>query len=305
VGDYLYSWVHQYHPNGQFWRYNGAGWSPFGRQIEDFAGVIVGALSHYTAIYRNAGRRILAVGSADPAVATGARRIYMDLPVYSDTPEYDRDYFDPGPLYYISPWVDMGFLELDGALFWLKIDAMHLSADENVEVWYGLDHDETTWVQLRGSTGAAGIFNGTVDTLYFKTSTPVIQGVKFRSVRLKIILNRKAANTQHTPEVKGFVLCYDKKPECRTAWGVRLDINGMLERPAAYPIAGANFTVAGLWAQLKTWWDTKPLLTLTVPSVTGAMYVRIAAMPITLEDFRTSIAGKGFVDLQCVETINA
>jgi len=33
--------------------------------------------------------------------------------------------------------------------------------------------------------------------------------------------------------------------------------------------------------------------------------VRIADMPITIEDFRTAVKGKGFVDLQVLETIGA
>jgi len=325
-GDYLYSLVLHHnalattHPSScQWWRYNGAGWSPYGKRMGALTGaentgfhsVIVAALSPYAAIYRNATRLLLAVGAPATDVATGATHVYMPLPRYSDTPEYGQyDFFEASAgataLNTTSPWMDMGFHELDGALFWLKIDAINLSSDEKVMAEYQLDHDEAgAWVQMRDVTGAADTFDAATDTLYFKTTTSAKLGLQFRSVRFRFTLYRKAASTTETPEVIGFVLCYDKKPEHRTAWGIKLDINGMLERPANYQIGGLNFTVARLWAQLLDWWDTKPLLTLTIPNVTAPMYVRIADMPITIEDFRTAVKGKGFVDLQVLETIGA
>jgi hypothetical protein len=229
----------------------------------------------------------------------------MDIPGHSDVPEYGTDSFSDGPLYLIGPWLDMGFHELDGALFWLKIHGYNLSATENVKVEYQLDYNEAgAWTQLSNAAGDDAVFTAHTDTLYFKSTVPVLSGLAFRAVRLRITLDRSATATK-TPEVKGFVICYDKKPECRTAWGLKLDINGMLERPATYTIGGLNFTVARLWAWLKTQWDTKTLLTLAIPNVTTTMYVRIADMPITIEDFRTAVSGRGFVDVQCLETIGA
>lgn len=304
VGDFLYANV-IYPTDGtcQVWRYNGAGWSPFGPTIASFYCITAGLIAPYNPVYRAAARRLVLAADTTLATHSAPRYIWMDLPGHSDVPEYGTDSFSAGPLYKIGPWLDMGFHELDGALFWLKIHGYNLSSGENVKVEYQLDYNEAgAWTQMVNAAGTAAVFTAHTDTLYFKPGAGAMKaGIQFRAVRFRTTLVRGATATK-TPEVKGFVLLYDKKPECRTAWAIKLDINGMLERPNTYLISGATFTVARLWAWLKAEWDVKTLLTLTIPNVTTEMLVRIADMPITIEDFRTAVSGKGFVDIQFVET---
>ncbi len=307
VGDFLYANV-IYPTDGtcQIWRYNGAGWSPYGPTISTFYCITIGLLAPYNSVYRAASRRIVAAADTTLGTHSAPHYIWMDIPGHSDVPEYGTDSFSDGPLTVTLPWLDMGFHELDGALFWLKVHGYNLSATENIKVEYQLDYAESgAWTQMVNAAGSNAVFTAHTDTLYFKPGTGSVKaGVQFRAVRLRFTLDRGSTATK-TPELIGFVICYDKKPECRTAWGIKLDVDGMLTRPATYQIGGLNFTVARLWAWLKTLWDTKPLLTLTIPNVTTEMLVRIADMPLTIEDFRTQIKGRGFVDVQFLETVGA
>jgi hypothetical protein len=311
VGPYLYCTVNQSTSlgvgvNTQVWCWNGTGWSPIGARIDDLYSVVAAGFSQWSPVYLTVQRSIYLLGAG--VTNTNSRRVITDLPWYADTPTYGVDDFAPGPASFITPWFDGGFHDLDGVLYWLRCAGYNLSSTETVKVEYALDHNETTWVQLRGTTAAAGVFNGTVDTLYFKTSTPVKVGIQFRSVRFRVTLTRRTTGNypeHYTPELQALTMCYDKKPLLRTAWAINLDVSGMLERPTVYTIGGQPFTIALLWALLKTLWNTETLLALDVPSVSTGMLVKMEALSGTFEDFRASVLGKGMVSITCLEPIDA
>ena len=64
-------------------------------------------------------------------------------------------------------------------------------------------------------------------------------------------------------------------------------------------------TYESIWQQLKTYYNTPKLLRLRIPSMeSGGINVRITDMPASLEDFRKSAGGKGFIQLEMIETIS-
>lgn len=305
IGPYLYCAVWQYPNKCQVWAWNGAGWSPLGEQVTEFACLTASGFSFYNAVFLAVQRRLVLFGNATQAANTNPRRLIMDLPTYADTPTFGVDNFAAGPVSYITPWFDGGFHELDGALYWVKNSGYNFSATETVKVEYGLDGDEGTWTQMVDIARNNAVFTTNTGVLYFKpAAVPVKKGIQFRSVRFRITLARGATVTA-TPDLSALTLCYDKKPEQRTGWSFNLDINGMLERPDDYTIGGLNFTVARLWTALRTLWNTKTLLTLDVPSIQTGMLVKLEAQSGNFEDFRASVAARGVVNLTCLEPIDA
>jgi hypothetical protein len=318
VGPYLYCTVNQTdivnvgQVKTQVWCWNGAGWSPFGEQVSNFGCLTAGGFADFSPMFLTVQRRIVLLGNdvptATPPVAT--KRLIMDLPWYADTPTYGVDNFAAGPVSFITPWFDGGFHDLDGALFWLRIAGYHLSATETVKVEYAVDYNETTWTQMRNSSGNAAVFTAHTDTLYFKTTSPAKKGLQFRNVRFRITLARRTSGTapeKYTPEIQALTLCYNKKPLLRTAWAINLDVSGMLERPQDYKIGSSNFTLELLWAKLAALWNEETLLTLLVPNVlpaAGAL-VELEAMSGTFEDFRDAVKGKGVISITCLEPIDA
>lgn len=309
IGNYLYCLVHQYGAKSQVWCYNGIGWSPIGAQVTSkFSCLAVAGLSWQLGIYSSVQRRIIAFGNTDHATNSDPQRLLIDLPWYSDVPTYGIDNFSATASPYITGWIDGGFREVDGTLFRMTCNGWNLSADESVKVEYQIDNNEAgAWTQMRSSADAVDVFDAITKTLYFHATTPR-KGVAFRTVRFRITLSRGSTAT-HTPELESFVLVYDKKPNLRTAWAFRIDVNGMTERAGLatnqYSVDGVAATVALIWEKLRTLWDTKPLLQLDVPSIQSGVYVRLSSMAATFDEFRTEVAGKGYIDVQCLEPVNA
>lgn len=302
VGAYLYCVVHEYGTKTQLWAYNGAGWSPLGPQETAFGCLTASGLSHFNLVFRTTQRRICLLGNTDHTTNTNARKILYDLPQYSDTPTVGIDNFEDGPLSFITGWIDGGFHEVDGTLYRVNVDGYNFTSTETVKVEYQLDNAESSsWVQLRSSADAADVFDSHTKTLYFHATDPTL-GIKFRSVRFKVTLDRGNTATK-SPELMALILVFDKKPELRTAWSFRIDINGMLEAPSLYQIDAANPTVSNIWGKLKTIWETYPLVTLVIPSLETGVKVKLTDALITLDDFRTAVAGRGYVDVQCLEPI--
>ena len=105
-----------------------------------------------------------------------------------------------------------------------------------------------------------------------------------------------------SPEIKALILVYDKVPNIRTSWTVRLDVSRMVERP--FNIDDENATLESIWQFLKSVVNTPTLALLQIPSLeSGGIRVRITDMPGSFERFREAIGGRGFIELQLVETV--
>ncbi|KKN84454.1 hypothetical protein LCGC14_0289160 [marine sediment metagenome] len=105
-----------------------------------------------------------------------------------------------------------------------------------------------------------------------------------------------------SPEIKALILVYDKVPKMRTAWTIRIDVSRMIERP--FSIDEETATTESIWQFLKSLVNTPTLTKMVVPSMeSGGVNVRITDMPATISDFRTAMGGRGFIELQLIETV--
>ena len=105
-----------------------------------------------------------------------------------------------------------------------------------------------------------------------------------------------------TPELKSLVLVYDKVPRFRSAWTIRLDVSRMINR--SFNIDEETATTENIWAFLKNVVNTPTLAHIIIPSIEpGGIYVRITDMPATIDEFREQAGGRGYVELQVLETV--
>lgn len=289
-------------PLNYLWKFNGQGWQqlagemnpmePFGLFQANFTQAGSGLLTD---------RKIIMFGAADYNSLTPKVFTY-DLPDYTQIPVVGIDTFGPSGAQWITSWRDGGFLELDGAALRLMMDGFSLSTTSTVKVEYQLDNAETSaWVQMVDSANVADVFDDTTRTLYFSSATP-LRGIKFRTVRFRFTLNRGSTATD-SPEVKAFVFVYLKKPQLRQGWTFTIDVNRMIAEGTL--VGGAAATLSNVWSALKTAWNTKPLIDFDIPNVQSNMDVIISDMPITFDDFRDAVDGRGTIIVTVLEPVAA
>ena len=218
------------------------------------------------------------------------------LPTTGDIPTPGDGFFEDGPLYYETGWLDGGFLDIKGALHRLHCDAFSLTASETITVSYRLDNNES------GAYTTLGTFDNTTTELWFDATNH--RGIEFRTVQFKISLDRGSTNTL-TPELIALTLVYDKKPEFRSAWTFRIDVNRMVETGATGSGWSGVATPLKVWQALKTAYDIKTLLPFIIPNVepSPGINVRIVDMPLTFDDFRNAVDGKGAVDISVLQPL--
>lgn len=221
-------------------------------------------------------------------LSTSLKLLSFRLPGSGDIPTPGDGFFAAGPLSFESGWVDGGFADLEGALHRLIIDGFSLTAAETVKVEYRLDNNEAAVYTLLGTFTASG------QTLWFDPVNK--RGIRFRTIQFRVTLNRGGTNTL-TPELVALILVYDKKPEFRSAWTFKIDVNRSTERNET--------TVAALWAGLKALYDTKTLVPMIIPNIepSPGINVRIVDMPITMDDWRDAVDGKGFVEISVLQPL--
>ena len=304
--DYLYAILFRGDGSSQILAYNGAGWTTLGPAVANLGSVVGSILSDWQPATVATTRRVCMMGGVDasaPFSTVGTpKTVTLTLPNAGEVPTVGTDSFTDGPLQYTTGWIDGGFHEVDGTLFWMKIDAFSLSGDETVKVEYALDNVES-WTQMRDSSNVAAVFTSLTTTLYFSAAMPK-KGIQFRTVMFRVTLDRGGTAT-NSPELIALILLYNKKPELREAWSFRIDVNRMLEMKTTYQVDGADATVARIWAKLRTLWDTKPLIVLDVPNIRTGILVQLTDMPGTFDDFRNAVDGKGYIDVQVLEPVNA
>lgn len=305
---YLYASMSS-QPDNATWLYvyNGIGWQPLGAKMTSFY-CYQGFQANYVDNTFATVRKIHLVG-----FSTGARTApivkSITLPNANHIPTVGRDSFGSSGAAWLTGWIDGGFAELDGALFRLHCDGWNFSSTETVKVEYQLDNAESgSWTQMVDSLNVADVFDNATRVLYFSAATPG-KGIQFRTVRFRITLNRGGTGTS-SPEVKAFTLVYLKKPEFRSSWSFRIDVNRMIERSTTtadqtFYVDGTPATTSNVWAKLQTLWGTKTLITLIVPNIepSPGINVMVADMPMTIDDFRDAIKGKGYIDVQVLEPV--
>lgn len=306
--------------------YNGTGWSQVGESISDYSNVgfllaappnEVSGFSYPTTHLRYIGvPHINVAGDVNnTATTTTLERFY--LPPTGMTPAYGVDNFSGKNDSYgkvdgqtiQTGWMDMGFRELDGALLRMEIDGFNLSATETVTVKYRLNNDETaSFVQMVNAAGTSASFDNSNTKLYFVNAVAPIHGLTFRTVQFQITLNRGTDQTK-TPEVKALTLVYTKKAPVRGTYTFMIDANRMVERShtqndTTFFIDGQPATTARIWAKLRAIWNTQTLVPLKIPSLEDdGVAVTMTDMPMTLDDFRAAVAGKGTVAVTVLEAV--
>lgn len=267
------------------WAFTGAGWTPLSSQI---SGVDPG-----TALvdrFSNANpRRALTLSARTSAGA--ASLYYWKLPKTGEFPTVGTgDAFFASSAQMITGWYDGGFQDLTGALYRMEIDGFHLTATETVQVEYRLNNDENAaWTLL-------GTFNNSTRVLWFDAAH---RGVSFRTIQFRITLSRGADNTL-SPEIVALVLVYDKRPTLRTSWAMRVDVMRMIEQKV--DVGGSPATFNSVYQALRNTYQKPTLVPLTIPQV-GTFNVKLVDIPLTLDDFRDEIKGKGFIDISALEPV--
>lgn len=298
------------HPATTLFRHNGLGWHQVGAIMEDFVGHYGFVLDTDHNLLNN-GRAIVipgtvgaVVGIDDLSPAVGYYQ--FTLPNLTHQSTVGIDSFGTSGAGFISGWYDGGFLDIQGTLLRLNIDAWSLTASETVKVEYRLDNDEdASWTQLVDIDGVAAVFDSTHESLYFP-GTDARAGIAFRTVQFRVRLYRGADATR-SPELRALILTFLKTPQLRTSWTMAIDVNRMTERGAGddttFWVDGAPATLESVWLKLRDLWDTHTLLPLTIPNVQEDFYVRITDMPLTVDDFRNAVDGQGQVTIQVIEPV--
>ena len=289
--------------------YNGVGWHQIGESMEDF-------LPHSAFLFRpdygvlnillTPSSEIIVPGldDVDSSAASSAAKVWrFSLPPRSAAPLVGGDSFAASGAYLITGWIDGGFNELQGTALRLTIDAFSLSATSTVTVEYQLDNaaDTAAWTQMVDTANAADVFDNATSALYFSQATPK-RGIQFRTIRFRITLNRGGTATD-SPEIKALTFVYMKVPELRTQWTFGIDVNRMIE--VGTLVDGVAATMANVWSKMKSLWDTHTLLAFIIPNVepSPGINVRITAMPLTFDDFRDAVDGKGSAQITVVEPV--
>ena len=290
--------------------YNGVGWHQVGAEITGFYSN-AGLQASYPPVGVVAERRIHLLGAATTTSTTVLVKNFI-LPNLHHIPVVGVDNFGASGAAVITGWIDGGFNDIDGTLLRLNIDAFSLSPTSTVRIEYRLDNDENaTWIQMVDSANVADVFDNLTSVLYFASASPK-RGIKFRTVQFQITLLRSGALTD-SPEIKALTLVYLKTPTLRSAWTFDIDVNRMIETGAAggdttYYVDGVAATMANVWAKLKTLWtNSHVLLPLIIPNLepSPGINIKLTDIPLTFDDFRNAVAGKGHLTIQCLEPVTS
>lgn len=303
-------------PATVLYKYNGIGWAQMGAVMHDFVaqyGFRV-TLPLPGSILQDRAQAIILPGADAVSSPTSFGYWQFTLPTLSHTPTNRLDTFGDSGAYLYTGWLDGGFFDIDGTLLRMNIDAFFPSSSETIKVEYRLNNDpddeeDATWTQMVDITGVPDVFDSTTDALYFDTDVPKV-GIAYRTVQFRITFTRGSDETL-TPELRALTLLHLKTPELRTTWTFTIDVDRMTQNNTGavetFFIDGEVATVDSVWGKLRELWtNNHQLVAMTVPSALPegeTLYVKLTAIPLNLDDFRASVMGRGYVQVQVMEPI--
>lgn len=310
-------------PATYVYRYNGLGWTQFGKKMAGFVAQF-GFRATFPLpdgnSFENRSQVLIVPGiTTDGGIstATGAGYWQFDLPALSHSPTVGLDHFGDSGAYWYAGWQDGGFFDLTGTLLRMNCEAYFHNG--SIEVAYRLDNDPTpeesaTWQSLVDIDGNDAVFDADHIALWFKNPDDPTRGIKFRTVQFRIKLIRGAdEDDTSSPEYRALVMNYLKTPNLRTRWAFNIDVNAMLETSKSgederFYIDGDPPTVESIWAKLtELWINDYTLVPFYIPNVVPSpgINVKIETQGMTIDDFRDAVAGRGAVAMSLVEPVVA
>ena len=147
--------------------------------------------------------------------ALGEAIYYMRIPADIINPSEVTDFPYATSGEHITPWFNVGQMEIDKLALRLRVDTLGLSSTETVTVAYGLNLS-TSWTSL-GAISSDGI------TTYEFPNSATPTGTEFRWIRWKLTFARGSTTTL-SPSVRNLTLEHRKKLLIKRNWQVVIDI---------------------------------------------------------------------------------
>lgn len=186
--------------------YNGAGWSQYTEKREELGSATTIAINPIAAMVDRFPTGVLAAADVGKQTSralnifcqahpTSAKLVQLHTyrwPQLGSVPLDKVDEFDaaiPNGHAFLTGWFDGGFNDLEGALFYIKIDLQSDGgAGGAVEVQYRLNDDETAAFTSLGSAVDRGS-----TTFQFDATNEA--GIQFRTVQFKVLVKRGQTST--------------------------------------------------------------------------------------------------------------
>jgi len=214
--------------------------------------------------------------------ALGERIYYMKIPADIINPNEVTDFTYAPSSEHITPWFNVGQMEIDKLILRLKADVLDADTNETVAVNYGLNL-ATSWTAL-GTISSDG-----VTTYEFPNSTTPT-GTEYRWIRFKVELASTTTNTI-TPQVLNLTMEYRKKLSVKFGWTVTIDLGNDYKGNTPKQLRAALLTVV----------SSNPLVEFTFRDDTGGTRnYYVDAVPLDDKEF-TGQDERGQVSLLLME----
>ena len=293
--------------DGQVWEWNGSAWNPYGIITSSY-------MPHVIISYNNHGNMLGFSTSTSHdqtfvwsiGYATTALTAYKFNGPQSDrNPLADSAYlYEPSAAVYVeTPWLDMGFRELDGVMLEIWCGSTNLNSTKKVQVEYALD-GSTSFSNPDG-TGSANYLS-TQDPLRVRFGTAdasgAIPGIEFRRIKFRFT---PVGSETVSPNMLPLTLVFRKRGLLRMGYQYTVDANRMMDYVnTSNALTGwsATLTWETIFDFMRTLWASNTLLYLSEPGRTTTR-VGIATYNGTKTHLQTD-RQRGTITIQLEEPVD-
>ena len=233
---------------GWIWEWNGIGWHPYG------VSVTIGARAEGLASRDRAAPFSRPIDQQNFIWQFGTNGAWQVRgPTNARNPLTDTSYtYDTTPVYMETPWWDMGFNELRGALFEIWYGGI-LPTGGSILVGYALDG--------AASFTTLGVITTSTDPPRLRWSTPdadgAIAGTEFRRIKFRWAPQHSGGVS---PNLLPMTVVYRKKPLQRMGFTATIDAAHMISHPEDLTGWGGSITMEQIMDYLRTLWSNQPQL---------------------------------------------
>lgn len=176
--------------------------------------------------------------------------------------------FEPADMGLVTPWLDFGFSDINGALLALSHGG-YADVNNTIRVEYQTDFDASAWVLLgsfpNATPGEPEITGRSrpvqnARTMLFNT----LSGIRFRVARFRFTLINSASFPAQSPNAYPMTLRFYKRPDLRDSIRLAIDV----EQTIAERGGGDVVSVETLMAELKALYDLGVVPKLEVGPIT-------------------------------------